>query len=148
MLGRLARYLRFFGHDTSYARGWEDARIADEALREGRTLLTRDRQLASRVPGALCLRSQEIGEQLREVRAAFPGFAYRLTFDRCPECNASLQRWRPSPDGPWPPDVPRGRVEAGLPLYRCPSCGRCYWEGSHADRIRERVAQWLGEPIG
>ena len=146
MLGRLALYLRFFGHDTSYARGWEDDRIAEEALRGGRTLLTRDRSLARRVPGALCLRSHEIGEQLREVRAAFPEFAYVPTFDRCPECNSPLERWRPGPDEAWPPDVPRERVESGLPLYRCPSCGGRYWDGSHTDRIREKVAQWLEGP--
>jgi hypothetical protein len=144
MLGRLARYLRFFGHDTSYLRDREDEEIAEQAIREGRTLLTRDRALAARVPGALCLHSQQIGEQLREVRDAFPSFDYRPTFDRCAECNEALVRWAREPGEEWPAELPRERVEVGLAVYRCPSCGRRYWDGSHTDRIREKVAEWLG----
>jgi uncharacterized protein with PIN domain len=144
MLGRLARYLRFFGHDTSYLLGRTDAQIVEEVEREDRTLLTRDRQLAHRVPGALLIRSHAIGEQLREVRDAFPGAPYALTFDRCAECNAPLVPWVRRPEEEWPSELPRERVEAGLSVYRCPACGRRYWDGSHTDRIREKVAEWLG----
>src|SRR5208283_4123565 len=49
--------------------------------RDNRTLLTRDRRLAASVPGALCLGSHQTGEQLREVRDAFPAFPYVVTFD-------------------------------------------------------------------
>jgi uncharacterized protein with PIN domain len=51
MLGKLARYLRMCGYDTAYAldRGIEaDAAIGELARREGRTLLTRDADLAAR----------------------------------------------------------------------------------------------------
>src|SRR5580658_184832 len=52
MLGRLARYLRMVGLDTAYVPGLTDDEVVRRAGAEGRTLLTRDRQLARRVPGA------------------------------------------------------------------------------------------------
>jgi hypothetical protein len=144
MLGRLARYLRFFGYDTEYVRERTDGEIVEMARESGRVLLTRDRQLAERVPGALRIRSQEIGAQLREVRDAYPQLAYQLTFDRCAECNAVLAPWARAPGDPWPEELPRERVEAGLAVFQCPACGRRFWDGSHTDRIREQVEGWLG----
>jgi uncharacterized protein len=144
MLGRLARYLRFFGHDTEYLRGLEDGAIVERVRAEKRVLLTRDRQLASRASGSVLVRSPIIGEQLRQVRDAFPQMAYTPTFDRCPECNDLLGAWRHAPGTPWPPELPRERVEAGLAVFECPGCRRHYWDGSHTDRIRERVETWLG----
>jgi uncharacterized protein len=147
MLGRLARYLRFFGHDTRYARDLPDEEIALAARREGRILLTRDRELAHRVPGALLIRSPAVGEQVREVYGAFPQLDYRLRFDRCPECNGGLRAWVPPP-GEWPGDLPRERVEAGLAVEQCSGCGRRYWEGSHTARIRAQVSEWLSTGAG
>ncbi|MCI4369560.1 MAG: Mut7-C RNAse domain-containing protein, partial [Thermoplasmata archaeon] len=72
MLGRLARYLRFLGGDVRYARDVSDDEILRLAQDDGRTLLTRDRQLAARTPGSLLIRSHEISEQLLEIRRAFP----------------------------------------------------------------------------
>lgn len=146
MLGRLARYLRFLGHDTTYLTGLGDAEIVQKVRDDGRLLLTRDRELAGRTPGSLLIRSPRIGEQLREVRDAFPTFAYSVAFDRCPECNEVLLGWVHAPGDPWPTELPRERVEAGLPVFRCARCGRRFWDGSHTARIREKVAGWLDSP--
>ncbi len=146
MLGRLARYLRFCGHDVEYVRSMDDAAISERARTEHRILLTRDRVLARQTPGAVLLRSPEIGEQLREVRAARPDARFELAFDRCPECNARLVPWSPHPHLPWPPELPRDRVEHGLLVVECPGCGRHYWEGSHAAEIRRKVSAWLSDP--
>jgi hypothetical protein len=141
MLGKLARYLRFLGHDTAYARGLSDAETVTLARNEGRILLTRDRSLAAQTGHSLLLRESGLTGQLREVAHAFPEVPFHVTFDRCPECNARLRPWAaPSAESFWPPEVPRKLMDAGVPVSECPMCARRYWEGSHASRIRELVA--------
>ncbi len=147
MLGRLARYLRFVGCDTVYAHGWEDAEIAEAARKEERILLTRDRALARRSPGALLLTTPEIGTQWKAVVAAFPAVPRRPDFLRCPLCNGRLAAFRPDPGSPRPPGVPWTRVDAGLPLFRCEDCAHLYWPGSHTDRIAETLRRWTPERI-
>ena len=144
MLGRLARYLRFFGHDTLYARGWTDREIVRRAASETRIVLTRDRDVARRSPRALLLRTYAIGTQLEEVRRAFPSVPFVLTFDRCAECNAPLVVWEPGSGPPVPDGVAARRASSGLAIWECPECHRRFWEGSHTDRIRELVRGWLG----
>jgi uncharacterized protein len=140
MLGKLARYLRFLGHDTAYARGLEDDELLALARSERRTLLTRDRALAARAEPSLLLRAAQLPGQLAEVRLRFPEIPFEVTFDRCPECNVPLRRWIPPSDGsPWPEELPRELVVQGLEVRTCPSCSRHYWEGSHAARIRDIV---------
>jgi uncharacterized protein with PIN domain len=48
MLGRLAKWLRILGYDTVYPGQETDQRLARIAAEEGRVLLTRDVDLASR----------------------------------------------------------------------------------------------------
>jgi len=144
MVGRLARYLRFVGHDTGYVRGLSDAEVARRATEEQRTLITRDRELARRVPGALLLDSVELSAQLRRVRAAAPTASFEVAFHRCTLCNGTLETWSPPPPGEWPAGVPRDRIAAGLPVFRCASCAHLYWDGSHTAEVRERLRAWLG----
>ncbi len=143
MVGRLARYLRFLGHDTEYARGLDDDEIARRAVAEGRRLLTRDRDLARRVPGAVLLTARDIQGQLRAVRAAAPSASFEVAFTRCTLCNALLAPWTPPASGPWPREVPRRGGGPDLLVYACVACGHLYWEGSHTARVRREVAAWL-----
>ncbi|MGI0132248.1 MAG: Mut7-C RNAse domain-containing protein [Thermoplasmata archaeon] len=144
MLGRLARYLRFLGHDTAYVRGEDDASVARRAREEGRTLLTRDRALAKSVDGSLLLESPDLSDQLREVHRAYPQAGWSVAFVRCSLCNARLVPWAAPPPDAWPDEVPRDLVQRGLEIFQCPACGQRYWEGSHTRRIRRQVEQWVG----
>lgn len=145
MVGRLARYLRFVGCDTVYARGMSDPEIVALATREDRVVLTRDRTLARRAPRALLLTSSSLREQWRAVRAAFPEVPAHVAFERCTECNGLLRLADLPPAADRGPGVPWDRVRAGMPLYRCGSCGHYYWEGSHTAEIRARLAAWSRE---
>ncbi|MDE2490828.1 MAG: Mut7-C RNAse domain-containing protein [Elusimicrobia bacterium] len=142
MLGKLARWLSLMGWDAVPA----DPRATDlellaRASREGRVFLTRDR----RVPEVAGLRrvlveSPRLEAQLKQVLgdlglAADPA----RWFTRCAMCGAALA------------DLPR---EAALPLVppkvreldtsfrRCPECRRVYWEGTHVERARQKLARW------
>ncbi|WP_435126759.1 Mut7-C RNAse domain-containing protein [Halobaculum sp. D14] len=127
MLGKLATYLRMCGYDAAYAldRGVEaDDRIRALAADEDRRLLTRDRDLADRTPGAVLLTARDVDDQLRELRDA--GFALSLPDEptRCSACNGDLRRLRD--DEPRPDHAP----DDG-PVWRCVDCGQCFWRGSH-----------------
>lgn len=144
MLGRLARWLRLVGADTWFAPDVDDAELVRCALEEDRVLLTRDRRLLAewRVPHALWVASERLAEQLREVLDAYP-VAWRAgLFTRCPACNARLLPADPAAvRGRVPPRVWREHVR----FNRCPGCGRVYWPGSHAARIRAVLERTLDE---
>lgn len=135
MLGSLARWLRFMGIDTAYPDPMGDRDLISIARGEGRLLLTRDKELAARFPGAICIRSDELEEQIREVAAAIP---LRVTapLSRCSLCNtpiepASLESVRDL--------IPEGVHNRQKEFWRCPTCGKVYWQGSHWDKMVERL---------
>jgi uncharacterized protein with PIN domain len=143
MLGRLARYLRFLGHDTEYVRGLEDSEIRRRVRAEGRILLTRDRLLSTQTPSAVWIPSVELPEQLRILRDRFPALPFEVRFDRCTVCNGELAL---VPVTESSPERGAGRTSlprAGAPIYACTRCGHRYWEGSHTSRIRSVVAAAL-----
>jgi len=145
MVGRLARYLRFAGCDTLYARGLTDEEIVDLARREYRIVLTRDRALADRAERCVLLRSPTLAEQWKAVRAACPEVPAGVDFVRCTECNGELEAHAVLPGDSRPSGVPWDRVDRGLPLFRCARCGHVYWEGSHTTHIRAQLARWSEE---
>ena len=135
MLGSLARWLRFMGYDTAYPEPTSDRDLIDMARREDRILLTRDKELAGRVREAVGIRSGDLEEQIREVAAVLP---LRLIdpLSRCSLCNSVLL------------PVSRDAIEELVPVgvrsrheefWRCPSCHRVYWQGSHWDKMVERL---------
>jgi hypothetical protein len=142
MLGKLARYLRMCGYDAAYAldRGIEaDDELLAWAASEGRTLVTRDRQLAARADGTVHIDARDVTDQLRELRAH--GFDLSMTADpaRCGRCNgpvdavdeaASTPDYAPSP--------------AETACYQCRECGQVFWKGSHWDDVRERLSAVTG----
>jgi hypothetical protein len=137
MLGKLARYLRMCGYDAAYAldRGLEaDDALLDVATSEGRTLVTRDRQLAARAPDGVRVDSRGIEDQLRELREA--GFELSLAGEpaRCGRCNGAVD---PVTAGESVPDYAPDPGETTC--YRCRDCGQVFWKGSHWDDVRERI---------
>jgi uncharacterized protein with PIN domain len=144
MLGKLARYLRFLGHDTEYVSEGSEAERVDRARDGRRTLLTRDRNLSSKVEGSLLLRTTDVRGQLRDVHERCPSLPFAVRFDRCPECNLPLGTWTPPVDNSaWPREIPVALVRNGLAVRECGRCRRHFWEGSHSRRIRQVVAEAL-----
>src|SRR2546428_7734195 len=60
MLGTLAKWLRFLGNDVAYAGPGGDNDVKSLVENEGSVLLTRDRELAGRVAGGLCVTSDDL----------------------------------------------------------------------------------------
>lgn len=147
MLGRLARWLRILGYDTTFWPDAPDELIVRHALDEDRVLLTRDRALPEewRIQNVVVLRAESTSEQLRELARVVPLDPDRPLFQRCPRCNGVAR--------PADPESVRGRVPARIladhgDFTRCSDCGRVYWQGSHTRRIRETLAPLLQEWAG
>ena len=140
MLGTLARWLRFLGYDTAYPEALDDTKMIGLAAGEGRTLLTRDRELSSRVPDATYVESDDPDEQLVQVARAF-----RLTAEsalsRCSVCNSPIDT---IPKEVAKQHVPQGVYDRHREFWRCGQCGRFYWQGSHYDRVLAKVGQVAG----
>lgn len=142
MLGTLAVYLRACGYDAAYAldRGIEaDDRIAAIADREGRRLLTRDRELAERVEGAIGLTSREIDGQLAELDRAGIDLGIADEPERCGRCNGRLDPVSAEAETPEYAPEP-----AATDCWRCRDCGQLFWKGSHYDRMAETLERVSG----
>ena len=141
MLGKLATYLRMCGYDTAYvldgldpAEDPGDDAIAERARASGRTIFTRDRDLAAQADAALLLRSREIEEQLSELDAA----GYDLTLDdepaRCGSCNGPVDAVNAGASVPgYAPDP------AATECWRCSECGQVFWKGSHWEDVQSTL---------
>jgi len=135
MLGSLARWLRFMGYDTAYPEPGPDRALIERVRLEDRILLTRDKELAGRVSGAVQIRSDDLEEQIREVAKVLP---LRLIdpLSRCSLCNELLVPASPAEVKEVVPEGVRSRHHA---FWRCPSCRRVYWQGSHWNKMTERL---------
>lgn len=142
MLGRLARYLRFVGCDTVYVRGLSDDELLAIARRDGRVVLTRDRELARRASPSLLVASPLLADQWRAVRAAWPSVPASPTFDRCTVCNGPLEPRRARTLAGREAEIPPPLARADGTVYACRDCGHLYWEGSHTAKVRATLQAW------
>lgn len=139
MLGSLARWLRALDLDVAYDPSLDDPELVERAVAEGRTILTRDRRLTERrlARNHILIRSDDVAEQVRQVLEALglhPEPGRRL--GRCLRCNQPLRDIDPEEARTRvPPWVARTQRE----FRACPECGRIYWPGTHASRMRERL---------
>ncbi len=140
MLGRLARYLRAAGYDTTLAQGGvRDSLLVARARREGRQLLTRDRGIAEHGAArgvAFVLPTSDLDRAAAILRAEFEVDWMHRPFSRCLVDNTLLQPAGSSQRDALPPEVaPAGALH-------CPRCGRAYWAGSHHRRMLARLRAW------
>lgn len=150
MLGRLARWLRVLGYDTSYDMTLADPVLVRQAGEEGRILLTRDRHLLKELRPA---RAHEVRQddpllQLKDLVDTLELAPPSALFTRCLLCNAVL---RVLDDAEARPLLPADVQDVPGPVRQCPACGRLYWDGSHVRRMRaalERVLPGWGSPRG
>ncbi|MDO8841030.1 Mut7-C RNAse domain-containing protein [Methanocalculus sp.] len=142
MLGTLTRYLRFLGYDCESAdtlpsgNPGEDTMLLAWAEKEGRILLTRDRELAGRArEHGMYIREKDILDQVKMLREhGLIDLKVRLI--RCSLCNTLL---RGATDEEirgtdYAPSVPGDFI-----YLWCPTCRRLYWNGTHSESIIRRI---------
>ncbi len=144
-LGKLARYLRLLGFDTTYDRDYDDVTIAAISRTERRLLLTRDKGLLKRkeVTRGYWLRNIQPRLQIAEVVEAFDLRGVTRAFSRCMVCNHTLETVNEVSVRDALPVGLRGQFER---VSQCPGCGRLYWPGSHYDRLVNLVNMLMSAP--
>jgi len=140
MLGKLVKWLRVLGYDTSYPSFDNGSSLILTARQEGRILLTRDANLIKRrnICDFLFVKSDHWEEQLAGI---IKGLKLKndlnsKIFSRCSLCNTPTK------------DVDKKEVKNFVPSYvfstqnrfvYCPSCKKYYWRGTHWQRMTQKI---------
>lgn len=138
-LGRLARFLRLLGLDTSYQNDWDDPELVRISTSQQRILLTRDIGLLKHGPvtHGYWIRATDPREQVTEVVRRFHLARHLTPFTRCMACNGKLV------------PVTKKEIAHRLPprtsrhvddFRLCSSCDKVYWQGAHHPELRRIVA--------
>jgi hypothetical protein len=142
MLGGLARWLRAAGYDSAFELGIDDGVLVRRARESGRVLLSSDGGVFKRaVVRDGIVRSLYVPRELDKM--AQLGFVLRrfelpLRDSRCMNCGGELVA------------IDKALVAGKAPprayaccdrFYRCASCDKLLWEGTHWRSITERLAE-------
>ncbi len=139
-LGKLVKHLRLLGFDSVYKKIFPDEEIVHSAVQEGRIVLTRDKGLLKNkmVQFGYWLRSPDPKKQLKEILKRYPLSPKIKPFSLCLKCNGKIIR------------IAKAKVVSSLPpqvkefyrqFYRCRSCRKVYWKGSHHTQLMKIVNQ-------
>ena len=137
-LGGLAHMLRMLGFDTLYDNHIRDDDIVDICERDGRIVLTRDRELLKRrvVTHGCYVHALKSEEQLREIVERLDLARSAKPFTLCLHCNVPL---RPVDKASVIERLPPRVREHYDRFSTCDACGRVYWEGSHFLNMRRML---------
>jgi hypothetical protein len=133
-LGRLTSYLRMIGFDVYYKNDLSDEEIVKISLKERRAILTRDIGILKRseVAHGYFLRSNKVEEQTLEIIKRFDLQKSIKELTRCLVCNQLLVPIKKEiVIDELPPKVAQSQNE----FYKCPSCKKIYWKGTHYHRM-------------
>ncbi len=149
MLQSLATWLRALGYDCLAGREQFGRRLLEQAVAEERVFLTRNTHLANDWPRVLveqaqvvCVSSETLPKQLREVVEKFSLDWERFLFTRCLLCNDPLRAVNKSEALSHLPPRVAAREDS---FWQCRRCGRFFWHGSHVQNSVARLRQWMKE---
>lgn len=129
-LGRLCKWLRIIGYDTSYFPEAERRELIIKSLREDRIILTRDSKM-SVYSGIrmIHIESDFVEDQVKQVVNELGVKPDRdKFFTICVICNAPLEKAK---KGDIKDKVPPYVYETQESFMKCDSCNRIYWQGTH-----------------
>lgn len=132
MLGRLAKWLRLLGFDTVYYNNPDDPGILHRALKEGRIILSRSKEII-KYKNSILIKSENIEEQLKQLKEIIK---INTPLSRCPECNTSLNTINKEDIKD---EVPKYIYKIHSDFKRCPDCGKIFWKGTHYREIKRKI---------
>jgi hypothetical protein len=117
---------------------YEDAELAQIADKEKRILLTRDMGLLKRslVTHGYFLRETNPKHQLREILRRFDLFSLIIPFKRCLSCNGLVHTVDKTDISE---QLQSDTLQYYYEFYRCDSCEKIYWKGSHYQKMLKFV---------
>ncbi len=138
MCGGLARWLRAIGYDATFSADIDDADLVEQARQEDRVLVSADGRLFERnaiTSGEVrALRLPRGLKRMKQLEWVVRAMRLEVGHPRCTACNGRLVEAR------------RDEVQHIVParslvwadrFYRCGSCGKAFWNGTHWQRIRK-----------
>jgi len=139
-LGKLASFLRMLGFDTLYYPDSNESLLLSISLNDGRTLLSRDKDLLRNE--SLTRRYRVVSDQPREQTAEvihrFDLASSVSPFTRCIRCNTLLEHVEKNDIiNRLPPKVQSCYTE----FFFCPHCDRLFWKGSHYETMKRFVEE-------
>ena len=139
-LGKLAKWLRLLGFDTSFESEISSEKFV-EHLQPQRILLTKTTWVGENYSSHrhILIESNDPKDQLKQVVREL-GIDQNETrpFSRCLRCNVEITEI--------PKNVIYGKVpdyiwETNNLFHTCPTCKRIYWPGSHTKRSMEQIGE-------
>jgi uncharacterized protein with PIN domain len=135
-LGGLAHLLRMAGFDTLYRNDYTDREIAQIAVREGRIVLTRDRDLLKQrvITHGCYIHAIKPPQQFSELVKRLDLARSMRPFSRCLRCNVPLHHVaKKKVLEKLPPSVRINQTRFTI----CAVCRSVFWKGSHWKRMRD-----------
>ena len=142
MCSELGRWLRTAGYDTVIIdTPLTDQKIFQQAVKEKRLLLTRDRYFHGIDPQGktvFYLRGETLDEWATQLKDKGVDWLF-CPFSRCLQCNSPFEKIT-SPAGSLE-HIPKNVKE----FWSCPTCGNVFWRGSHTERMESQLRAWQNE---
>jgi len=137
-LGRLCKWLRIMGYDTSYFPEAEKRELIIKSLQEERIILTRDSKMSVYSGTRMIhVKSDFVEDQVRQVTEELGMKPDRERFFTiCVVCNIPLKKVKKSAiENKVPPYV----YETQKDFTQCDVCNRVYWQGTHWTMVGDFV---------
>lgn len=138
-LGALTRRLRLLGVDAAYDKDADDEHLVEQAEREDRVLLSRDRGLLMRraLRRAAFVRGQDPDVQLADVIERFRPPLHPWTL--CLVCGGTLV---PVSKAEVARQLEPGTLRTQQRFSRCSTCGHVFWHGAHDAKLQKVVRRY------
>jgi len=143
MLGKLSRFLRFFGFDTLYRTQITVEEMLQVSLAENRIVLSQSKQVIHQSNKqkiqAVTMPTTTIVDQLVELKNqlnldyALPPFQMR-----CSMCNNELEE---RTKNEVIDKIPKGTAKYYDVFWECEVCGKVFWLGSHWEDIKKIIKE-------
>lgn len=135
-LGRLAKWLRIFGFDTTYFKQPRFAKLLLVAMQENRIIITKNTRIGNhRGVRIVRVQSNILKEQLCEVfKLLGINVEEMRLFSRCTICNEELVRVKKEAVCG---KVPEFVFDTQNEFLSCNKCSRVYWQGTHWGNVKE-----------
>ena len=141
MLGKLTRWLRILGYDVKYSNRIDDDELIALSIKEKRILLTRDLQLYRQATAkgieTFYLEGETSEEKLAQLAKRYSmNLQIDMKKSRCPKCNTKV---KPISKKQAAHQVEPNTLINYSEFWKCPKCGKIYWQGAHWKGIRKTL---------
>ena len=142
MCGGLARWLRAIGYDAAFHPDLDDAELVQLAHRQGRVLISSDGKLFERrAITERRVRALQLPRGLKridQIRFVVRALGLTVRDPRCMKCNGRLIAASREEVADV---VPARSLVWADAFFRCDSCHRVFWNGTHWKKITARRAE-------